>query len=123
MLDEFQPWETTAVTKSQSSRPVLPAPSSHRRPSPPPVSSLRTYAGVPLVDRDATSEAGESLQTPAMNAESTTSGMVQRSSVGDLVAVYEDKKVAGDPAAVTAGPTTTSPVSNYVVVTTFNLRV
>ncbi|KAG0140613.1 hypothetical protein CROQUDRAFT_84126 [Cronartium quercuum f. sp. fusiforme G11] len=110
-----QAWETNAMAKSQSSRPVLPAPSSHRPPSPPPVSSLRTYAGVPLVDRDATSEAGEALQAAAKNAESTTSGIVKRSSVGDLVAVYEAKKVAGDPAAVTAGPTTTSPAPSITL--------
>ncbi|KAG0143822.1 hypothetical protein CROQUDRAFT_108893 [Cronartium quercuum f. sp. fusiforme G11] len=100
-----QPWETNALAKSQSLCPVLPATRGHRPPLPPPVSSLRTYAGVLLVNRDATSEAGESLQAAVKNAENTTLGIVKCSSVGDLVAVYEAKKVAGDPPTVRAGPT------------------
>lgn len=97
------PWnaaDMNNLNKSQSSRaPASQISSQHRPISPAPLPSFTTYAGVPLIDRGASSETAYSLHNKASNpptglyADSTNSQLpVKKTSVGDLVAAYESKK-------------------------------
>ncbi|EGG12162.1 uncharacterized protein MELLADRAFT_59364 [Melampsora larici-populina 98AG31] len=121
------PWnaaDLNNLNKSQSSRPPASQISSqHRTVSPASLPSFTTYAGVPLIDRGASSETTHSLHNKASNppvglyADSTDSQLpVKKTSVGDLVAAYESKKKPDEPAVnVSSVARNTSPAPSVTL--------
>ncbi|KAH9815528.1 hypothetical protein DFH28DRAFT_1026724 [Melampsora americana] len=123
----MSPWipaDMNNLNKSQSSRPPASQTSSQHRPvSPAPLPSFTTYAGVPLIDRGASSETTHSLHNKASNApmSSYADGAdshlpAKKTSVGDLVAAYESKKKPEESAVnVSAVARNTSPAPSVTL--------